>query len=212
MIDKAISIAIYAVAILLSLTFHEYAHGRVAYRLGDDTAKRMGRLTLNPIPHLDPFGTLMMVLSIASGVGIGWAKPVPVNPMNFNGDRKKGMLWVALAGPLTNLTLALIAIFLWYLVDISYLKNFLELLAMLNISLAIFNLIPVPPLDGSKILAGVLPWKYAGHIYQVEKYGIIVLLIIVFAFPGFLGMVLGPPVQLVLTAFSWLAQTVLGVI
>ena len=153
--------------IILSAVFHEYAHGWVAYRLGDTTAKDAGRLTLNPIPHIDLWGTIIVPLFLlfTSGIFIGWAKPVPYNPYNLR-DQKYGSLKVGVAGPATNLMLALIlGLILRVLVAAVDPSIFLELLALIfyiNIFLGLFNLIPFPPLDGSKVFADLFPrqWQY----------------------------------------------------
>ncbi|MCH7528037.1 MAG: site-2 protease family protein [Candidatus Marinimicrobia bacterium] len=167
--------------ILFALTVHEYAHGMVAYRLGDPTAKHAGRLTLNPLSHLDPVGTIMLFL-----VGLGWAKPVPVDPRYF-ANPKRDMLWVALAGPAANMGLALLSglIIRFVTSDPSaYLSGALGpiLISMMvrslqiNLMLAVFNLLPVPPLDGSKIMYSLLPPQYAHWNYNLERYGPMVLL------------------------------------
>ncbi len=169
-------------AVLVGLTFHEYAHGWVALRYGDPTAKLAGRLTLNPIPHLDPIGTILLFL-----VGFGWAKPVPVNPMNFQGNARQGMMAVSLAGPGANFILALIStIALAFLLNLyglgllgTPLGSIIQALILVNIILAVFNLLPIPPLDGSKILAGLLPGPQT-WLYKLEQYGIIILLVLVF--------------------------------
>ncbi|PKM83925.1 MAG: site-2 protease family protein [Firmicutes bacterium HGW-Firmicutes-13] len=165
-------------ALLIAITFHEYAHGRMANSLGDPTARFQGRLTLNPMAHLDPIGLLMLWL-----VGFGWAKPVPVNPLNFRGDKKKGMIMVSAAGPAMNLSLAFISIFFQH---IFYFVFYNEILFVLltslgtyNILLAVFNLIPIPPLDGSKILAGLLPYRYDHYYRQLEQFGPILLLLLI---------------------------------
>jgi Zn-dependent protease len=167
-------------AILLALSFHEFSHGFVAYKLGDPTPEQQGRLTLNPLAHLDPIGTLLLLVA-----QFGWAKPVMVNPMNFRGNKKNGMLLVALAGPVSNMIFAIIA----GLILNQLIKNIPDLnifwgrllfyLVLININLAIFNLIPVPPLDGSKILAGLLPYNMYGIIFKLETYGSIILLLLV---------------------------------
>ncbi len=168
-------------AVILALTFHEVAHGWVAYRLGDDTAKLSGRLTLNPLAHLDLVGFLMMVFT-----RFGWAKPVPVNPMNFRGNRKTGMFLVALAGPLTNLCLAYMTALLIRVVQEGwipynpYFYTFFYLFFTINLILASFNLIPLPPLDGSKILAGLLPYRFSRYIYSMERYSMLILIVLVF--------------------------------
>jgi Zn-dependent protease len=169
-------------AVLIALTFHEYAHGWMALRLGDHTARLAGRLTLNPIRHLDPIGTLLLFV-----VGFGWAKPVPVNPLNFRGDMKQGMMVVSLAGPGANLVLAFAgAVILGVVMGIhgmagleSPLGSVLQAVVLVNLILAFFNLLPIPPLDGSKILAGLLPGRQT-WLYSLEQYGIIILLVLVF--------------------------------
>jgi Zn-dependent protease len=161
------------IPLLLSLTIHEYAHAWTASRLGDDTASRMGRLTLNPIPHIDLLGTIILPLVLMmsnTGFIFGWAKPVPVNPARFRRDVRmgSGMAWTAAAGPLSNLALALVTALVAGLLlrfapeTLSPGRGVLELiesLLELNVLLALFNLIPVPPLDGSRIVDGYLPLR-----------------------------------------------------
>ena len=158
--------------ILVALTFHEFAHGYVALRFGDPTAKMAGRLTLNPLSHLDPIGTIMLFV-----VHFGWAKPVPVDPRYFR-NPKQDMLWVALAGPGANMVLALISgILLSILGRGSLFGSHNMLLIMLqyslfiNLALAVFNMLPIPPLDGSKVLRGLLPYQYQHIADQMEMYG-----------------------------------------
>ena len=146
----------YAIMVFAVLPFHEFAHALAAHLLGDDTAKWNGRLTLNPLRHLDPFGTLMLVL-----VGVGYAKPVPVNPFNFR-NRKRDMALTALAGPVSNVLLALVFLFLYGLLyralySVQFLLDMIWLTAYISLALAIFNIIPVSPLDGSKVLFALLP-------------------------------------------------------
>jgi Zn-dependent protease len=173
--------------ILLALTVHECAHAWVAYRMGDPTAKMLGRITLNPIKHLDPIGTVALFLS---GM-FGWAKPVPINPRNFR-DYSKGILWVSLAGPLSNITLAVVSsiIFKLFIVAapamLSSMPGVFRPLFMMvkysiiiNISLAIFNMIPIPPLDGSKVLSALLPPDKALTFSRIEPYGFFILLILI---------------------------------
>ncbi|MEE0867669.1 MAG: site-2 protease family protein [Clostridia bacterium] len=171
------------IVLFTAITVHEYAHGYVAYKLGDPTAKYSGRLSLNPISHLDMWGAICMVL-----FGFGWAKPVPINPMYFR-DRKKGMALTALAGPLANIVLAFAStiIFALYFVFI-YLKftnvitNFIYSLfvqlAVINISFAVFNLIPFPPLDGSKILGMFLSNESYMKLLNYERIGFPILMIL----------------------------------
>ena len=172
--------AILAPPLLLALTFHELAHGYVAYSYGDPTAQQSGRLTLNPLKHLDPLGTILFFI-----MHIGWAKPVPVNPSYFKRP-ERDMLWVALAGPGANLLLALTsAVFLKLLIAVQgllplfLLKPLLLMLTAsiwINIMLAVFNLLPIPPLDGGRVLAGLLPPQLAPAYRRVEPFGFILLL------------------------------------
>jgi Zn-dependent protease len=167
--------------ILLALTFHEYAHAYAAYRYGDDTAKQSGRLTLNPLRHLDPLGTIMIFL-----VHFGWAKPVPVNPSRL-GNPKKDMLWISAAGPLANMVLALASGLLIRVLlvmgntpdrhtAIGLLFFILIMSLQINLALAIFNILPIAPLDGSKILSALLPARYGKLIYFLERYGPFILI------------------------------------
>lgn len=166
-------------AILIALTFHEYAHGRVADWLGDDTPYYQGRLTINPLPHIDWMGFFMLLF-----FHFGWAKPVQVNPYNFkNVSVKKGMMLVSLAGPVMNIMLALGALLILRLLGEHSGNTLLMLLVPLvqiNIILAVFNLLPIPPLDGSKILAGLLPDSGAQFMYKLEPYGPLILLLLIF--------------------------------
>ncbi|MDP7558509.1 MAG: site-2 protease family protein [Candidatus Marinimicrobia bacterium] len=172
MVDLLYQMFLLAPPILVALTFHEYAHGYVALRFGDPTAKMAGRLTLNPLSHLDPIGTIMLFV-----VHFGWAKPVPVDPRYFR-NPKQDMLWVALAGPGANMVLAFISgILLSMLGRGSLFGSHNMLLIMLqyslfiNLALAVFNMLPIPPLDGSKVLRGLLPYQYQHIADQMEMYG-----------------------------------------
>lgn len=201
-------------ALLFSLTFHEAAHAWMAGRLGDPTARMLGRLTLNPIAHLDLFGSLMLVLS---GFRFGWAKPVPVDPRNFTNE-KQGMLLTAVAGPASNILLAIgcgIAIRLlvangW---GSSMSEGFIPALGritgmalIMNLSLAFFNLIPLPPLDGSKILFGLSPHSWDIHLWRLEQIGPMILMGIIAL--GWIvkfspiWLVIGPVVNLFCVALS----------
>jgi len=184
-------------ALLIGLTFHEYAHALVAFKLGDPTAKNLGRLTLNPIKHLDPLGAIFLLI-----FKFGWAKPVPVNPFHFRGDRQRGMLWVSLAGPASNMVIAVVTVLLWKI--IGFQKNIVDGILLyifhINVILAVFNFIPVPPLDGSKILAGLLPRRYSHMVFVLEKYGVVILLLLMIT--GIISMVLIPVVRLVEMAIA----------
>ena len=164
-----------AALLLYSVIMHELAHGWVAYRMGDGTAKWLGRLTLNPIKHLDPIGSLMLLI-----IGFGWAKPVPVNLENIPAEnRRKGLILVSAAGVTANMIIAFCALLLWRLISPEpggLLYTVLYMLARINIMLAAFNLIPIPPLDGSKILMGFTPSSFNRVMMQVEPFGFFIVL------------------------------------
>ena len=164
-----------AVLLVYSVIFHEVAHGWVAYKMGDETAKWLGRLTLNPVKHIDPIGSLMLLV-----VGFGWAKPVPVNLENIPApQRRKGLILVSAAGATANIIIAFCALLVWRLMSPapgSMMYNVLYLLANINILLAAFNLIPIPPLDGSKILMGFTPESFNRVLYQIEPFGFFIVL------------------------------------
>ncbi len=172
------------IVLILSASLHEYMHGYAAYRLGDNTAKNAGRLTLNPIKHLDLFGSFLLPLGLylmKSPFLFGWAKPVPYNPYNLR-DQKYGDAKVAAAGPLSNLGLALLCSLIFRALDPSTLLAYLVFqAALINVLLGIFNLVPIPPLDGSKILAVFLPatWRQK-IIHSSDKWSFAVLLLFVF--------------------------------
>ena len=171
--------------LLYSIILHELAHGKVAEMMGDSTARMYGRITLNPMPHLDLFGTLLPVFLLLTGAPLvfGWAKPVPISPYNFR-DQRKGMIYVSLAGIVTNLFVAwVLATILKFLpaADNSFiyvLSGALNFGVRINIVLAVFNLIPIPPLDGSKIFSTLLPYQYAQYMYRMEPYGFFILIFI----------------------------------
>lgn len=166
-------------ALLIALTIHEYAHARVAVWMGDDTPKLMGRLTLNPIAHLDPFGLIMLWL-----FKFGWAKPVPINPNNFKNWRQ-GTILVSIAGPISNVMMAFLAAIIYgVLVKANMLSSgvgiVLNFTYSYNIIFAIFNLIPLPPLDGSKVLTNLLPARQAYMLEKIEPYAPFILLGLVY--------------------------------
>lgn len=183
-------------ALLVGFAFHEYAHAWVADRLGDPTPRSQGRLTLNPFVHLDIFGTLMAVL-----YSFGWAKPVMTQPHYFKGNKERGRVLVSVAGPLANLLVAFIAMMLWvltlaFLEDSSWtgtLSTLFMSLVIMNLGLGVFNILPIPPLDGFSILRGIVPGRYSKVLDTLETYGMFILVIILFT--NFLGVILQPAVS-----------------
>ncbi len=179
------------IALLFSLTIHESAHAFSAHLMGDDTAKHLGRISFNPIAHIDPVGTviipLFMIFFPSSIPLFGWAKPVPVNPLNFK-DKEAGISLVSFAGPLSNLILMIVAIVLYkvvimvpFLAGFQPLKLFLFYLAAINLILAIFNLLPVPPLDGSGVLAKFVGLRnYENYVSKIQPYGFLILLALIY--------------------------------
>jgi Zn-dependent protease len=189
--------------LIVSLVLHELAHGWVAYLLGDPTAKANGRLSLNPIRHMDTWGTVMLAASYLLSHGtafLGWAKPVPVDPRFFK-DGQRGMAWVGVAGPLTNFAVAFIAVglvWLTYTRSIYVARLFLELL-VLNVILGTLNLIPVPPLDGSRVLGGFLPRNAYKHWAALDRYGtytFILLFVVIWQVPAFYDATIGAVLDL----------------
>ena len=190
---------------LLALSIHEWAHAYVAWRLGDPTARMLGRLTLNPLAHLDPFGTIALVL-----VGFGWARPVPVNMANLRHPRRD-MMWIAAAGPISNLIQAILFGFMFRLMAIGaagggFFVTMCTFGVFINCALAVFNLLPVAPLDGSKIIYGLVPSLTAESIIKMERFGPPILMGLIFI--GFLTgysllwAIMGPPVRLLVTIVS----------
>lgn len=183
-----LKISIMLVPALLAVTMHEVAHGFIAERLGDPTARLLGRLTLNPVKHLDPIGTIALLV-----FGFGWARPVPVNPNNLR--RAKDMIWVSLAGPSANLLLSLFSAFLLRVVvyiaaalpensQVLPLINPIGLMAAfglyINVILCLFNLMPIPPLDGGRVLMGVLPDRQAQMLRRIEPFGMLIIVFLIF--------------------------------
>ncbi len=192
---------------LVCITLHELSHGFVAYRLGDPTAKEAGRLTLNPIRHLDLVGFLMLVVA-----HVGWAKPVPVNMFNFD-NPKRGMAITALAGPISNFLITAVTLFLFgFLMPftygagsaVSFGMNLLYLMAYLSLGLALFNLLPIPPLDGSKVLFSLIPDHAYYSLMRYERYGMILLIIL--AYTGVTGSLLARVMDTVFDWFLYLAD------
>ena len=196
-------------ALVLSLSIHEYAHAWVAYKLGDISQKIRGRLTLNPLAHIDPIGFIAIVL-----VGVGWGKPVTVDDRNFK-DSRKGMMLTSLAGPASNLLLAILVTIILKLLMVfgvmntiinsntgNIILNMLLYVIQFNIVFGIFNLIPLPPLDGSKVLAYFLPQKARGFMYTLERYSFIIIMIIYFT--NLTSYIIAPGYNLVLKLINWI--------
>ncbi len=193
------------VAFVVAVTIHEFMHAFTAYQLGDATAARLGRVTLNPVAHFDPLGFFMLIFLLLGGIGLAWGRPVPVNPGNFR-NPKRGMLLVAAAGPLSNLVQAAVfALPLWIAPNVvrgwpPLAGTLLLQLVIINLLLAAFNVMPIPPLDGHKILTGLLPDYWYPILAPLERYGFAILLLVLFV-PTFLppplrfnlvGAIVGP--------------------
>jgi Zn-dependent protease len=212
-------IALWALPVLIAIVFHEVAHGWVAYRLGDPTAARMGRLTLNPLAHVDLFGTVLLplLLIIANSPFLfGYAKPVPVNFHNLH-NPKRDMIWVALAGPATNLLLALGAVLFLKLAlplfaaaavqgSPAALVDFFAPLALMarnaviiNVVLAVFNAFPLPPLDGGRVLVGLLPEPHSSVVARIEPFGFLILIVLLMT--RTLDKIVGPPMDYLLNFY-----------
>jgi Zn-dependent protease len=201
-------IAIYAIPVVLAITLHEAAHGYVALRFGDTTAYAAGRVSLNPIKHIDPVGTVafpLALLAIGKVLGggsflFGWAKPVPVNFANLR-HPKRDMLWVAAAGPISNLLMAIMwafAVKVGQAAPATYLSVPLMLMGaagvFINVIFVVLNLVPLPPLDGGRILVSLLPHRLAQSVSRIEPYGFVILIVLLLV-PGMLGSVLRPVVS-----------------
>ncbi len=223
--DILISLLLTLPVILMALSFHEAAHGFIAYKMGDRTAYNLGRVTMNPLKHLDLMGSLWMLI-----FGYGWAKPVPINARNFR-DPKKGMAFTAIAGPIANLILAVIGIIFYSVITyiltdniiffaagenaflfkvIVILWNFFYLMAIMNLTLMVFNLIPIPPFDGSRFFGFFLPPKTYFAIMKYEKYTLIAVLAISFLCSRFFGF--SPAFWVAEKLFNFMADGVLKVI
>ena len=188
--------------LLFSITIHEYAHGKMAFNCGDPTAYSLGRLTLNPLPHIDPFGALCLFL-----FNFGWAKPVPINARYFKNIRKD-IIQTSLAGPISNLILAICAGILIRLVPNAESIKLLRYMLFMNIGLGLFNLLPIPPLDGYHVLENILPFKRSIGYYKFKQYGPIILIGIIildnFAHTGIFSAILFRPMIFLASLFSGL--------
>ena len=191
-------IAAYAIPIIFAITVHEAAHGYVARYFGDMTAQYLGRITLNPLKHIDPVGTIILPAFLywsPAGFIFGWAKPVPVNPSNLR-NPKKDMLWVALAGPFSNLLMAIFWVFLY--VRFQYYVPFLDEMALvgikINLLLMILNMLPIPPLDGGKVAVSLLPYPWSSYVENLERYGLFIIIFLLFS--GVLGNILFPVINI----------------
>ncbi len=204
------TIAVWVIPVLFAITVHEVAHGWVAKLLGDPTAMMLGRLTLNPIKHVDPVGTLIVpgVLLTFGGVLFGWAKPVPITWENLKFP-KRDIALVAIAGPLANLVMALGWACLLNVVisfddgsqTFRYLRMVAEAGIQINVLLFLFNLLPIPPLDGGRVLTGLLPEPWAWRVSRVEPYGLVILVLLILS--GIFAQIIMWPFEMLLTFFHW---------
>jgi len=200
------TLLIYIIPLLFAITLHEAAHGWVASKLGDHTARMMGRVTLDPTKHIDPIGTIaipLVLLLSSSGFIFGWAKPVPIN---FNALRngKNGMIWVALAGPGANIFMAICWLFVMVIainMNMALLIEMGRIGILVNCVLAVFNLLPIPPLDGSRVISALLPNRLAYQYNQLEQYGLYILLGLMFL--GGFNYLVRPWVELILGWFNY---------
>jgi Zn-dependent protease len=183
--NRILDPVIFIVLLIMSVILHEVSHGLVARRLGDRTAEMAGRLTLNPIPHIDPFGSVLLpaMLAISGAPVFGWARPVPVNPRLFK-HPTEGMALTALAGPVSNLTLALVAGRLLLPATSGIVADLVWAFGVINVVLAVFNLLPIPPLDGSRMLPLFLGDRGRAAYAKVEQYGFLILFAVLFIIPG----------------------------
>lgn len=212
-------LSIMALPALFAITLHEAAHGYAALKFGDRTAQMMGRLSLNPLRHIDPVGTVLlpMTMFLLTGFMFGWAKPVPVDFRNLH-NPKRDMIWVAAAGPGVNFLLAFVSALLLHLAPLTpavmtdWLTSNLVVSMQFNVLLALFNLIPLPPLDGGRVLVGMLPMRAARSVARLEPYGMGILMLLVFLIPfaaGHAGFDFNPLFMLLGPATDWMVDLIL---
>jgi len=194
-------ITAYAIPIIFAITVHEAAHGYVARYFGDMTAHYLGRITLNPLKHIDPVGTIILpaLTVMLGGILFGWAKPVPVNFSNLR-NPKKNMMWVALAGPLSNLLMAIFWTFIYARLQLFPDSSifFLQVMALagiqINLILMVLNMLPIPPLDGGRVAVSLLPYPWSSYIENLERYGLFIIIFLLFS--GVLGGILSPIINI----------------